>query len=475
MSFRNAQLLSFTFAAITLACWTTTSAAYTANTGPFATHFWDCCRPAFSYDHPAAHLYAPVDACQRDGVTLLPANAVGKNGCDGGDQFACSCMQPWVDSVDPELAYGFGAWNHVHPDGTTESACYLTEFLPQDPNGKPMKIRKMILQNINTSEGIPHDSWDMMLAGGGVGDYNKGCSNQWGSDWGKQYGGVETKESCCGLPESLRSSCLFRFTVFGDNPGLASTPQRVRCPVGIIDRSGSQRADDAQTPPYSGKTDQTGHPAPDRYQRNRSVCANVDPLGIVSSVCGGTPGGRLPKGYGMVRQDNPAAAVPGGQGSASQPEGYGATPDHGAVNAGAGSQGGGAGEQLPTSYNPDGGVGAGGDAADKGKPAPGAEPYLGGQAGGQPTPGQQGSGQQGLGQQDPGQQNPGQQTQAEDYGAGLPLDQGPIDVGQGQQADKQPAQAKDLGAADAAGQGSSPKPAALAGHRRGLCRNKRSL
>ncbi|KAJ1018110.1 hypothetical protein NDA16_004977 [Ustilago loliicola] len=459
MSLKNAQLFFFTFAAITLACWTTASTAYTANKGPFATHFYDCCRAAFSYDHPKAHTYAPVDACQKDGITLLPENATGKNGCDGGDQFACSCMQPWVDSVDPELAYGFGAYN-VPANGNIESACYLVEFLPQDPTGKTMKVRKMILQNINTSGGIGQGSWDMMLAGGGVGEYNKGCSNQWGTDWGKQNGGVGTQESCCGLPESLRSSCLFRFTVFGDNPGLASTPQRVRCPVGIIDRSGSQRADDAQILPYNGKTDQTGHPAPDKYQRNRSICQNVDPLGIVSSVCGGTPAGRLPKGSGMVRQDNPAAVVPGGGSSASQPESYGAAPDQGSAYAGAGSGGDGLGEEPPTSYGRDGGAGnptkqgLGGAGVGTGIPVSQQSPGDQGLSGGQPTP-------------DP--QPLDQQTQAEGYGAGLPLGQGPPDVAQGQQVAKQP------GSAGATGQGSFAKPAGLAGHRRSMCRNKRSL
>lgn len=267
-------------------------------------------------------------------MTLIPKSQqmLGKNGCDdGGNQFTCNCIAPWVDSVDPQLAYGFGAYNIHDPDGTIESACYYNEFLAQDPNVKTMRVRKMILQNINTSQGIPKGCWDMNLAGGGVGGYNKGCSNQWGSDWGQRYGGVDSQEACCKLPEGLRSSCLFRFVMFGSNPGLASTPRRVRCPVGLIDRSGSQRQDDATVAPYSGKTDQTGHPAPDKYQRNRGVCQNIDPMGIVSSVCGGVAGGsRLPKGSGMVRQDSPGASVPDESGRSpymgDQPDSDGTAP-----------------------------------------------------------------------------------------------------------------------------------------------------
>uniref|UniRef100_V5EYA2 cellulase n=1 Tax=Kalmanozyma brasiliensis (strain GHG001) TaxID=1365824 RepID=V5EYA2_KALBG len=327
-----------TLAAI-LACFTTTSLAYNKPTGPFATHYEDCCRPAFSYDHPKAGFYNAVDTCEKDGVTLIPPSAQlsGRNGCDGGNQFVCSCIQSWVDTVDPTLAYGYGAYNIHDPDGTIENTCWLVEFLPQDPNGKTMQVRKMILQNINTSQGIPKGSWDMALAGGGVGDFNKGCVNQWGTDWGKRYGGVANEKDCCAMPEGLRSSCLFRFRFLGENPGLAGTPKRVRCTTGLIDRSGAQRKDDASVQPYEGKTDKTGHPAPDRYQRNRSVCQNVDPLGIVSAVCGGGKdgGGRLPKGYGMTRQDSHGGSVPDVPGSSTSngagagDEGYGSAPDGG--------------------------------------------------------------------------------------------------------------------------------------------------
>jgi len=255
-------------------------------------------------------------------------------------------MQPWVDTVDPTLAYGFGAYNIMKSqDGSIESACYLTEFQPQDQQGKPMKVHKMILQNINTSGGVGQGSWDMALAGGGVGDFNKGCRNQWGTDWGKQYGGVSTEQDCCKMPASLRSSCLFRFTVFGNNPSLASASKRVRCPVGIIDRSGSQRQDDAQTPAYNGRTDNTGRPAPDKYQRQRGVCQNLDPLGVVSAVCGG----RLPKGSGMIRQDEPVpeqtSPLKSPHGQSSQPADYGLPPSGGAPSVGQMSP------QLPGTFN----------------------------------------------------------------------------------------------------------------------------
>ena len=449
MSFKFAQTFIFTFAAISLASYPTPSKAfYHHPTGPFATRFWDCCRPSFSWPHPAAKLYAPVDTCQKDGVTLVTGSALstGKSGCEGGDQFTCSCMQPWQDSVDPELGYAFGAYNIHDPDGTIEGACYLNEFKAQDSVGKTMKVNKLIVQNINTSQGITKGSWDLNLAGGGVGEYNKGCAAQWGHDWGQTYGGVDNEQACCSLPEGLRSSCLFRFVLFGDNPELASTPVRVRCPQGLIDRSGAQRQDDAQVAPYSGKTDKTGQPAPDKYKRNRSVCQNVDPLGVVSSVCGGSGGARLPKGSGMMRQDAPGGAVPGdeGTGSSAQPggqmEGYGQD---------------------------------GGEAASSGGQMP-AGPV--GQPGRSGQPGQSGPAvDQGAVGQEPGSQ-PGQ---PEGYSPGLPVSPGSDNAAEPPMTHEQNGGPQGYGKPPKQGSGGVPpgsSPAnphrALAGHRRGVCNHK---
>lgn len=70
-------------AAITLGCCTTTSLAYNKPTGPFATRYHDCCRAAFSYDHPAAHMYSPVDTCE-------------KGRCDAHPQVSADVGQEWL-------------------------------------------------------------------------------------------------------------------------------------------------------------------------------------------------------------------------------------------------------------------------------------------------------------------------------------------------------------------------------------------
>ncbi|TKY90361.1 hypothetical protein EX895_000359 [Sporisorium graminicola] len=433
-------------AAIASSQFIATSNAYNPPNGPFATRFWDCCPAAFAWSRPSAGLYAPVDMCQKDGVTPISTQekVSGKNGCDdGGNQFACNCIQPWLDTVDPELGYGFGAYNIHDPDGTIENTCWYVEFQPQDPNGKALKVRKMILQNINTSQGISKGSWDLNLAGGGVGDFPKGCANQWETSWGQQYGGVDNEQACCKLPEGLRSSCLFRFKMFGDNPGLASTPKRVRCPVGIIDRSGAQRQDDATVAPYSGQTDQTGYPAPDKYQRNRSVCQNVDPLGIVSSVCSGSgEGARLPKGYGMVRQDSPGAKVPDEAGSPDPSTGFPTFPAQPPTDTQAESYGRAHGPIELGHGGDDAGLGGGAGSGFRPGADAGAEAHVGAGAG----PGDRSGSVPG----------PGAATNSPRFGPPSPP-QGPVSI------DKP---------ADKAGPPARPARAStgLAGHRRSTCR-----
>ena len=443
--------------------------------GPFATRFWDCCKPAFSWPKAAAKVYAPVDVCQKDGITLVPKDQLttGKSGCEGGDQFTCSCIQPWVDSVDPSLGYGFAAYN-IEGNGQIESACYLAEFQPQDAAGKQMKVRKLILQNINTSKGITHGSFDFNLAGGGVGAYDKGCKAQWGTDWGKTNGGVDNQQACCQLPEGLRSSCLFRFVMFGENPALASTPKRVRCPQGIIDRSGSQRQDDVEAPVYSGKTDRTGQPAPDKYQRNRSVCQNIDPLGIVSSVCGGNAGGsRLPKGYGMLRQDSAGGAIPADRGSSSlpgltQPESHGSPLDQASLTGLAGTSP--LGQQPPSS--------AGQPGLDGNVPKADPDPVSGNKQGVLPKqPEEKGASTTPNPAESPtkpatGEQQPIKGDPSLGYGAAAPPGQG---------LNNAAAAPKDLPAASgpvspgiASDYSPVNLPRSLGGHSHGVCRHKRS-
>lgn len=241
-----------------------------------ATRYWDCCKPSASWNGKA-DVYAPVDVCEADGSTLIPASKAdaGQSGCTGGNQFACSCMQPFVDTVDPTLAYGFVAYGSGQ-EKETNCACYEADFKQTDLDGKPLHVQKLIMQVINTGDDVERQNFDLAIPGGGLGAFQQGCPKQWSTSvdsWGKIYGGLENVDQCSNLPKALQSGCQFRFKEWGNNPELLSAPKRVTCPKGLIDRSGCQRKDDASQTPYKGRTGPSGQAAPDNYKRDRSVCS----------------------------------------------------------------------------------------------------------------------------------------------------------------------------------------------------------
>lgn len=91
------------------------------------------------------------------------------------------------------IAYAFAAHN-----GVGCGTCFQLEFTGESQNPKPetghdlgsqsLKGKQMIVQVINTG-GIQSGQFDLLVPGGGVGDFNA-CSSQWGtSDLGEQYGG----------------------------------------------------------------------------------------------------------------------------------------------------------------------------------------------------------------------------------------------------------------------------------------------
>ncbi|PWY99840.1 glycoside hydrolase, partial [Testicularia cyperi] len=242
-----------------------------------ATRYWDCCMPSGAW-HGKASVYKPVDVCEADGVTLIPSDKAnqGKSGCDGGDQFACTCMQPFNDMKDETLGYGFSAFAAAgQQESDNECSCYEAHFNSKDADGKPLAVNKLIFQVINSGSDVHTDNFDFAIPGGGLGSFEQGCPNQWHNSvtsWGQQMGGVTSAQECKNIPESLQSGCSWRFKYWGNNPTLAKELKRVRCTKGLIDRSGCQRKDDAQQPVYSGITDAKGQPAPDQYKRDRSVC-----------------------------------------------------------------------------------------------------------------------------------------------------------------------------------------------------------
>lgn len=198
----------------------------------YATRYWDCCQPHCSqFD---GH------RCNQDG-TSRTGNT--QSSCSGGGSFACYDEAP--KAVSDCLSYGYVA--KANPNC---GQCYRIQFTGEgqysatDPGSKAIKGKQMILKVSNTGGDVASNQFDMMIPGGGVGQFNA-CSKQWGtSDLGAQYGGFLTncsgslsakkdcvRQQCMKIPAgAARDGCIWFVDWFqvADNPKFTS--QATDCP-----------------------------------------------------------------------------------------------------------------------------------------------------------------------------------------------------------------------------------------------------
>ena len=198
----------------------------------FATRYWDCCQP-----HCAQF---DGHKCSQDGTTRT---GDGTSSCNGGGSFACYDEAP--RAVSDCLSYG-----HIAKANPNCGACYRLQFTGEgyhtasDPGSQLIKGKQMIVKVTNTGSDVAGNQFDLMVPGGGVGQFNA-CSRQWGTnDLGAQYGGFLTecqgshaqrkecvRTECMKIPAGpARDGCLWFVDWFqvADNPKFTS--QQVDCP-----------------------------------------------------------------------------------------------------------------------------------------------------------------------------------------------------------------------------------------------------
>ena len=165
--------------------------------------YWDCCKPhcAWSGNGPAIPTCDSNNSSQ--GVNDL------ESACNGGPAFMCHSFAPW--SAGDQAAYGFVAYNAGNCGD-----CFLIEFTGGSSRGVAQPSiagKRMIVQKVNVG-GIAGEQMDLLIPGGGVGDFN-GCSQQWGTgDLGAQYGGFST--SCNNDPNCILNMCQNAFGRFSE-------------------------------------------------------------------------------------------------------------------------------------------------------------------------------------------------------------------------------------------------------------------
>jgi hypothetical protein len=161
--------------------------------------------------------------------------------------------------VSDSLAYGFAASTSVGCGQCVElSFTGQSNSRAGDPGSAAVCGKKMIVQIVNTG-GIAGNQFDVMVPGGGVGDFDA-CSRQWGtSNLGERYGGFMlacqkqsddyatyrncTKSWCSsvfsgGDKTELLAGCnwLVDWLNVADNPKVKY--RQVDCPQEIRSRSG---------------------------------------------------------------------------------------------------------------------------------------------------------------------------------------------------------------------------------------------
>lgn len=194
----------------------------------FATRYWDCCQTHCSQFNG--------QRCGQDGVS---STGDTNSACTGGGSFACYREAPYA--VSDCLSYG-----HIAKANPNCGGCYRMEFTgtghhnQNDPGSKLIKGKQMIVKVSNTGGDVAGNQFDLMIPGGGVGQFNA-CSNQWGTnDLGAQYGGFLTectgshaqkkecvRQECMKIPAGdARDGCLWFVDWFevADNPNFTSQP-----------------------------------------------------------------------------------------------------------------------------------------------------------------------------------------------------------------------------------------------------------
>nr|CCJ09455.1 glycoside hydrolase family 45 protein [Phaedon cochleariae] len=201
--------------------------------GP-TTRYWDCCKPTCAWPGNVGYK-TPIKSCQADGVTANDPEI--QSGCEAdGHSYVCTNQAGFV--VNSTLAYGFVAARFVGVKRNMCCSCVLFSFQQEQ-----LKDKKMLVQVTNTGNAPETGTnlFDIAMPGSGVGYYSQGCTSQWNSDvsnWGDQYGGVNSAEECYKLPQNLWEGCLFRFQWMEgvSNPDI--TFVEVQCPKELLDISG---------------------------------------------------------------------------------------------------------------------------------------------------------------------------------------------------------------------------------------------
>ena len=167
----------------------------------WGSRYWDCCMPHCAW---SGNTGRPTKTCNSN---MQEIGEAGGSVCSGGQGGVCDMQAPW--SVSDNLAFAFAAV----PAGLGGECgkCFLLSFDGGTHNGGQgantagLSGKKMIIMVSNIGGDVQSNQFDIMIPGGGVGQFN-GCGNQLGiPSTGAQYGGFIT--DCKSDPSCVKQKC----------------------------------------------------------------------------------------------------------------------------------------------------------------------------------------------------------------------------------------------------------------------------
>jgi hypothetical protein len=163
----------------------------------WGSRYWDCCKPSCSWPENTDHLAAN---CGIDGYEEIECyNVVGneydswlegtKSACETEDGVAYMCYRHTPFAVCEKLAYGFAA---VPAENSACGKCFQLDFDGGFRHGEPkaahamVKGKTMIVMASNIGHDVSSGQFDIMIPGGGLGAFGRGCAKQWNVDEGDE-------------------------------------------------------------------------------------------------------------------------------------------------------------------------------------------------------------------------------------------------------------------------------------------------
>ena len=183
----------------------------------FASRYWDCCKPSCSWSENAGsgNEAKQCDATATKIITDYSAQSI----CQGGYASTCLSQIPFTIKGCNNIGFAFAA----SPGGGAQvcGKCFLLEFTGEGKyetknNHRALSNKKLIVMSSNIGYDVQSNQFDVMIPGGGVGNFN-GCENILGTDLGAIQGGFLSdceNEVGWSLPEeeiyTQRRECLIK-------------------------------------------------------------------------------------------------------------------------------------------------------------------------------------------------------------------------------------------------------------------------